>query len=458
MAAREAMNAWEKEAVLEEAQRSARDGSVPVIHYVVGDPSDGSNTIAVCYLVYVRLGGFMLAIPNSEEVQTSIAQLADLGEGEPAFTTSEVEVESSRQRALGSATVGLVDLPWELVGYFSKPAASRNALPRGVQVIQLKVNRSIARPVRASLLEAADAWIGSAVMEADTAQEYLTGEEWLDSPDNAQDQPDPPSAPDGTASPAVVQNLLARIAELEAQLKTPVVSSVGVPPRQPGPGPTKASPLVPLDQGQTLSAQEWDRIKKLAGAPPPRVGSAEQRRATVTDQTGLMDQALALQEKEAEEDPVGSDAFVALVAASKDPLQQMLAMQLQNQMLLKKLVPKQTDPVLGALSGSGSDSASGGGSNVKGCLAREAYLKAVNDLPKVAAVARANALKELGYTSDRDDGALMKRYVERRIPLAEFRQLALMATMLAEAWQVGHASQNFELLGIVARMWIMTDS
>ena len=218
MAAREAMNAWEKGAVLEEAQRSARDGSVPVIHYVVGDPSDGSNTIAGCYLVYVRLGGFMLAIPNSEDVQASIAQLADLGEGEPAFTTSEVEVESTRQRSLGAVTMGLVDLPWELVGYFSKPAAPRNVLPRGAQVIQLKVNRSIARPVRASLLEAADAWIGSAGMEADTAQEYLTGEEWLDSPAHAQDQLDPASAPDGSASPAVVQNLLARIAELEAQV------------------------------------------------------------------------------------------------------------------------------------------------------------------------------------------------------------------------------------------------
>ena len=85
-------------------------------------------------------------------------------------------------------------------------------------MIQLKVNRSIARPVRASLLEAADAWIGSAGMEADTAQEYLTGEEWLDSPAHAQDQLDPASAPDGSASPAVVQNLLARIAELEAQV------------------------------------------------------------------------------------------------------------------------------------------------------------------------------------------------------------------------------------------------
>lgn len=46
----------------------------------------------------------------------------------------------------------------------------------------------------------------------------------------------------------------------------------------------------------------------------------------------------------------------------------------------------------------------------------------------------------------------MRRYIERRVPLADNRLLAQFGTMLAEAWAVGAASQNSELLGVIARM------
>ena len=50
----------------------------------------------------------------------------------------------------------------------------------------------------------------------------------------------------------------------------------------------------------------------------------------------------------------------------------------QNQVLLQKLVGnKSSDPVLGALQGGGLDSGSGSSSGVKGCMAREAFLRAV---------------------------------------------------------------------------------
>lgn len=107
------------------------------------------------------------------------------------------------------------------------------------------------------------------------------------------------------------------------------------------------------------------------GGPPPRVGNAEIRR------TAVQDDALVGQEREAAEEKIPEATLANLVAQSQDPIQQMLALQLQqNQMLLKKLVPRNSDPVLGVLS-SGSDGGSSSSGNIKGCLARDAFLKAV---------------------------------------------------------------------------------
>ena len=446
MAARTALVSLDQSAVSELARRAAMDGTVPIVHYVLdGSIGSAQSTIAVCHLIYTRLGGFMLSIPDMDQIQDSMANLGEAGGPQAIFGRADVEMVSTRGRDLGTLPVRLVDVPWELVDHFSRPGNARGQLPRGATVLQSKVQTTIALPVRESLLAGADHWVGSAEMAEDTAQEYLTGEELIEEADPL----DPPEEGE-PVSAEVVQNLLNRIAELEAMAKQPAQ-----PPQMPAPpraaSQAKAPPLVNL-QGQGLTDANWSRLHQLAGPPPPRVGSAELRRASASPQTAAQDSALVAIEKEAEEEELNAEAFNQLVASSQDPLQQMLAVQLQqNQMLLRKLAPRHADPVLGALAG-GGDNASGGGSNVKGCLAREAFLKTVNDLPRVAAIARANALKELGYSADREDGALMKRYIERRIPLAEFRQLALVATMLGEAWSVGYASQNQELLGVVARM------
>lgn len=96
----------------------------------------------------------------------------------------------------------------------------------------------------------------------------------------------------------------------------------------------------------------------------------------------------------------------------------------QNQLLMQRMLSgKNSDPVLGALTTGGGDNASGSSSGVKGCLAREAFVKVVADNHKVADVVRVNALRELGMDPSREDGSLMRRYIERRIPLAEHRLL-----------------------------------
>lgn len=212
-----------------------------------------------------------------------------------------------------------------------------------------------------------------------------------------------------------------------------------------------------LGQPQALDDQQWSRLQLVAGSPPPRVGQAEKRRPTVPAVTQRFESALAHVEREAEEDllPV-QEPVDQLAATSSDPLRQILVAQLrQNQMLLQKLAPKHADPVLGALAG--SDNVSGGGSNVKGCIAREAFQKAVTDLPRVGVLARQQALKELGIDPSKEDASLMRRYFERRVPLAEHRLLALVGMMLAETWSTAFESGDQIFMGAIAKLLIFTE-
>ena len=124
----------------------------------------------------------------------------------------------------------------------------------------------------------------------------------------------------------------------------------------------------------------------------------------------------------------------------------------QNSTLLKNLVSgKQTDPILGALS-AGGDSATGSSSGVKGCLARDAHLKSSADLVKMGEIVRANALQELGMQPSREDGSVMRRYVERRMLLLENKLLSHYACLIAEGWDIAYQSGNAKMIGSLAKM------
>ena len=140
--------------------------------------------------------------------------------------------------------------------------------------------------------------------------------------------------------------------------------------------------------GKTESSCIAERAKlhQLAGSPPPRVGKQEASRAQ-RPKSMAFDHVLADVEKEADEMQTGEEGL-DLLAQDGDALSKVMMGQLrQNQLLLQKLLgPKFQDPVLGALSSStGSDSASAA-SGVKGCLARDAFIRAMNDLQRVASV------------------------------------------------------------------------
>lgn len=246
--------------------------------------------------------------------------------------------------------------------------------------------------------------------------------------------------------------LLARVAELEGQVaaskhQQPDAYQV---PALPG-RPARAPPLFGTAD-QNMSPAAWDRIQKLAGSPPARLGAVEKKRAAPL-KTRLQDSALLDVEREAEDLEQGEQTLATIAAGATDPIQQLLAAQMQQtQILMKRLVGAQKDPLLGALGGSDSGSGSSNGSNVKGCIAREIFIRAMNDLPKVSTQVRLNALRELGYSPDREDSSLMRKYVERRMALGENKNWAIWGTMLAESWAVGYESGNHELLGVISKM------
>ena len=76
----------------------------------------------------------------------------------------------------------------------------------------------------------------------------------------------------------------------------------------------------------------------------------------------------------------------------------------------------------------------------------------MTDLGRVAAVTQANAARELGLAEEKIDGTLMKKYVERRIPIGDNKMVGYIAYMMAEAWMVGWEAENLQLLGIVSKV------
>ena len=403
----------------------------------------------------------MVAVPGEEDLESYIDELDRHGSEErPAFRVGNVALETNRGRGLGEGPVVLVDMPWGMLEHFSNVGILKTAQMQGADVAQWSVQGTVARPSKTALRDLADAWITSGMGEAE-AQDYLTGEELEDPEVLNGPTPEEELLPVDPASEVAV--LRARLAELEAQVQRGPRVMQATPKPSPQPrevqGPGRAAGLFSQASESALSTTEMSRLRKLAGVAPPRTAGAETRRQQVPSTTTKDDGLLAELEKEVM-DPGGLDHAGSLqIEGLTDPFHKLLLAQMQqNQLLMQRMISGKTqDPVLGALTTGGGDNASGSSSGVKGCLAREAFVKVVADNHKLAEVVRVNALRELGMDPTREDGSLMRRYIERRIPLAEHRLLAHMATLLAEAWATGYASSNTELLGVVGRMMIFVE-
>lgn len=437
--------------------RSGHLDHLSAIHLHLGPVSEEGAAIGVCHVVLLRENGFMIAIPGVDELRNAILAFPVALDGSgPEFHGGSVTVETNRRRVLGRAAVDLVDLPWDAVGQFALTSALRGPTSSRPRLVQLMVNANAGRPEKASVLELATTWINS--MDPATAQEYLTGEEL--GPEDVEDE----AVETGGEAPGMVdvRSMQDRIAELEALLRVqhqaPADPSQYVAPRP------KAPPLFSQQSQTTMSEADWRRLRTMAGPPPAKLGQQSQNRQialrsppTMADNMFAEIEREAIEPAEPEVATGAWDLMQAQLEDVQDPIQRFMMMQLQqNQVLLDRLVsnqPKEKDPVLTALAGGGQDNASVGASTgVKGCMARDAYVKAVQDLPRVASISRVNALKELGIPSAKEDSSLMRKYVERKMALADHRVLAQVGTMLAESWALAYESSNEQMMGALSRM------
>lgn len=414
--------------------------------------SAGSVAVGACFPILVRSHGLMLLIPKSDEIQTAILHASSESQVEPVFWDSEVTVVSSRSKVLGLAECQLVDLGWEAISSFFKSTVLRGAAARNTRVVHFQVGDQSGRPSASSALRLAETWLGEgAGLDAEVTADYHTGVEYEES-----DVPSPSLAANGDQGE--VAQLKERMRALEAELaraRQPVIppgpSTVPLLPGAKHGAEQRLFGTQPASSG--LNSEELMKLQQLAGTPPGRLGAAVQRQSLRQQQMYPMLEGLhAEAEKGVIEDPALPgpewDLEPELVA---DPIQRMLLLQMkQNSVLMQRMMaPK--DPMSTLLSGGGSESGNNSGS-ARGCMARDMYLRTVQDLPKVGEVARLNAMQELGISMDKEDKDLMHLYIERRVPLAENKMLAHFAVLAAEGWSIAHVAQDPIMKGFIARM------
>eukprot|EP00435_Cladocopium_sp_Y103_P045805 s1566_g13.t1 len=401
---------------------------VPGVHVPIHGAEPPEHNLFLAGIASVRENGFMLVTPVAELVHQAVADLEpeDGTEDGPMFYGGKVSLLNTRGKAVGDCNVELVDLPWGYAGCLFPAVQFRGGQAQQFKVLGFMTDAgTTGKPSAKSVKDLANQWVEE--MDPQTAQEYLSAEE--------EGQPIDPNDPE------IISQLQARIIELESELKRGQATVPLLPGRSvvtPKAGPKAAG----LFQGssQSLTTADWSKLKTLAGSPPPRVASAEQRRPPLPPAIQKQESLYVDVEREAVEEDLGQqvDPLQLLTQApDADPVQSMLLASLQqNQILLQKLVGSRTnDPVLKALGAGGGDSGSASSSSgVRGCLARDVFIRAVQDLPTVAEVVRTAAIKELGLSPSREDSNLLKKYMERRIPLADHKMLSHFATLVAEGW------------------------
>lgn len=400
---------------------------------------------ALTYLLFAREHGFMVLLPQVEQVYAAL--MADIEEegDHIVITETTVALESSRGRLLGDSTVYIADIPWLCLSRFKKFTGKP---PAGLQVHGFRCRGVLARPVHASAIQAGLAWVKD-VLDEETAQEYLTAEE---AGENVEEVP---NTPVGAVEADEVAGLRQRLAQLESLL------SGGVQPAPAAPDGAPDRMLFGQDGGGQLSAQEWEQLHAAVGAAPKRLARAEPRAKT---RVAPADPLELLVEAEVDREVADPDMEYAQLASEleaqvsqgQNPMQKMLMLQLkQTSDLVKALLPKaQSDPLSAVLGG--SDNASGGSSSgssgVKGYAARELFLRQIEEEKTVVEHARRNARVELGVAESREEPALMRQYLEQRIPVGDHKTMAQIGFLAAWGWEQATERDNQQMQAFCARL------
>ena len=436
MASRAAARAVEQEEI--EAQFRAA-GPVGTFFYFAATTPDGTQLWkAAIYVARIRAGGLMFCLPAEEEVVLFFE--AGGGAPEEMFVTYQCEchLETPRGRALGEAAVLLVDCGWGGLSFFRRPGRGDTSA-----LIRFKVGDTVGRPVKTALEAATDQWVTEA-MDEDTAAEYMTGiggEEGV---------PDLDGEP---LDAGVASQLLQRLEQLERRLGH---APPPAPPLTTSRGQV-AGPSGLLGGFDTAAGADaaMERLKMLAGAGPTRLGAHERQSQAAAPEA----QMLAEHAAEAVEVEELDQALEATLADATDPMQKLMLLQMKQMALMNKSISHRqpSDPIQALLGSGGGESQGGSTSGIKGCLAREAYVKITEDLHKLASVAESNAMTELGLSTYQVTPGIMRDYLERRVPLAHFRQLTQFGYLAASGWEIGARTNNKELQGFCAKLLMFVE-
>ena len=403
------------------------------------------------FLLRVRASGFMCLLPSEPSVQHALSQVEQTAgfEERCAITEVDVDVDSAKGKHLGTISMFIADIPWSYLGLFRKVQLKAGG---GTPIYSFRFGTSLARPNLASAEAVAERWIGD-VLDADAAREYTTAEEGVDLPEAASELLGDPVG----ARREDVEALYVRIAQLESLLQA---QTGAVMP---------AAPTVTADQGghtlfagarrDGLSAAEWAKLHRAAGAAPKRIAKAEHA-TPVAQAEHPMVQTLRAEEDREVGDPDAEDELEAELSSSlqavQDPTHRLLLLQMkQTHAIMKTLAPKTAQDPFTSLLG-GSDSGSGGSSagslNVKGYAARELYLRHLEEDAKVVEVIRKNARQELGISPDREEPSLLRSYLEQRIAVSDHKTMGQVGYMMAWGWEQAANTGNEQMLAFCGRM------
>ena len=400
---------------------------------------------ALTYILFAREHGFMVLLPQVEQVYAALMGDVEEEGDHIVITDTMVALETARGRLLGEGSVYIADIPWLCLDRFRKFVQKP---PAGLIIHGFRCRGALARPVHTSAMRAGLAWVKD-VLDEETAQEYLSAEEVPGTPADL---------PDGTAAPAETDEVAAlrqRLSQLESLL--------GGGDRQAGGAQDAAPDRVLFGQGAAgqLSTQEWEQLHAAVGAAPKRLARAEPRAKA---QVAPADPLELLLEAEVDREAVDPDMEYAQLASElaaqtsqgQDPMQKLLMLQLkQTSDLVKALMPKtQSDPLSAVLGG--SDNASGGSSSgssgVKGYAARELFLKQIEEENTVVEHTRRNARMELGVAESREEPALLRQYLEQRIPVGDHKTMAQIGFLAAWGWEQATERDNLQMQAFCARL------
>ncbi|CAE7269931.1 unnamed protein product, partial [Symbiodinium necroappetens] len=329
------------------------------------------------------------------------------------YKPAEVEVETVRRRVAGSKEIYLVDAPWGALSYFRKSGRG------SFELLAIRKDSQVVRPIRSAALELADRWIAE-VVDDPALGEYVTAASQVGS------GRDTPEDDEEAAQDDVVSQLQARILELEAQ----TTASAERAPLTRGPrslfdGLAGGSP--------DLTAQDWKRLQEAAGPQPHRLAQHERQPREAGAQAENDDLAEIELEALAQDDAPADPAQAAMM--------RFLATQTQVLAQLAAARTPPSDPIAHALQGSGGSGSEGGSSvtGARGVAARDAYLRVLKEFAQAVA---ARAQTELGLASQTP--GMMRQFMERKVPIRELKTLTLMGFFFAHMWEDAR-SQGDEL-------------